>query len=78
MERSRMKVTIKNLGAVREAEIELKPLTVFVGPNNTGKTWTAYIVSAIFGFLRLVRIYANGLLARETNHFLIRPLEKCQ
>lgn len=45
-----MKVLIKNLGTVREAEIELKPLTVFVGPNDTGKKWTAYTVAAIFGY----------------------------
>jgi hypothetical protein len=45
-----MKVKIKNFGAVREAEIELKPLTVFVGPNNTGKTWTAYTIAAILGY----------------------------
>ncbi|MBA2682785.1 MAG: AAA family ATPase [Ktedonobacteraceae bacterium] len=44
-----MKISIRNLGAVREAEIDLKPLTVFVGPNSTGKTWTAYVLSGIFG-----------------------------
>ena len=44
-----MKISIRNLGAVREAEIDLKPLTVFVGPNSSGKTWTAYMLSGIFG-----------------------------
>jgi hypothetical protein len=43
-----MKAHIRNLGAVTQAEIDLKPLTIFVGPNNTGKTWTAYALSAIF------------------------------
>ncbi|MCX6678613.1 MAG: AAA family ATPase [Methanothrix sp.] len=58
-----MKVTIKNLGAVREAEIELKPLTVFVGPNNTGKTWTANIISAIlgpYGWGKYANAYSEG------------------
>ena len=44
-----MKIKINNLGALKQAEIALKPLTVFVGPNNTGKTWTAYTLSAILG-----------------------------
>lgn len=44
-----MKVTILNLGTIKEMEISLKPLTIFIGPNNTGKTWTAYMLSGIFG-----------------------------
>lgn len=44
-----MKITFHNLGAVREAEIDQKPLTIFVGPNNTGKTWTAYAIAGILG-----------------------------
>ncbi|MDQ2805901.1 MAG: ATP-binding protein [Chloroflexota bacterium] len=44
-----MKISIRNLGAVREAEIDLKPLTIFIGPNSSGKTWTAYLLSGIFG-----------------------------
>jgi predicted ATP-dependent endonuclease of OLD family len=43
-----MKVKIKNLGAVEKATIDLKPLTVFVGPNNSGKTWAAYTIASIF------------------------------
>jgi len=59
-----MKVAIKNLGAVREAEIELKPLTVFVGPNNAGKTWTANLLSAILGpigFKNYAAAYSRGI-----------------
>jgi len=41
-------ISISNLGRVKNADIELKPLTVFIGPNNTGKTWSAYLVYAIF------------------------------
>jgi predicted ATP-dependent endonuclease of OLD family len=36
------------MGAIREGEIEIKPLTVFIGPNNSGKTWAAYGISSIF------------------------------
>jgi AAA15 family ATPase/GTPase len=58
-----MKVKICNLGVVEEAEINLKPLTVFIGHNNTGKTWTAYTVAGLFGkygYARYVRAYFDG------------------
>ncbi len=44
-----MKLRIKNLGAVHDASLEIKPFTVFVGPNNTGKTQTAYVIGGILG-----------------------------
>src|SRR6266487_1100036 len=45
-----MKVEIRNLGVIKEkANIELKPLTVFIGPNNAGKTWLAYSLAGILG-----------------------------
>ena len=44
-----MKVEIRNLGVIEKAEIDLKPLTVFIGGNGEGKTWAAYTLSAIFG-----------------------------
>ncbi len=60
-----MKVSIQNLGAVKQAEIEIKPLTVFVGENGTGKTWAAYSLAGIlgkFGFLNFTGWYlVNGL-----------------
>jgi predicted ATPase len=44
-----MKAVILNLGAVKKAEIELRPLTVFLGSNGTGKTWAAYAISGVLG-----------------------------
>jgi|GEM_PF-6808252 len=42
-----MKIKICNLGVIQAAEIELRPLTVFIGHNSEGKTWTAQACSAI-------------------------------
>ncbi|QDU39462.1 hypothetical protein Mal4_38070 [Maioricimonas rarisocia] len=42
-----MKLHIRNLGRIEEAEIDWRPLTVFVGETNTNKTWTAYAAYAL-------------------------------
>lgn len=43
-----MNIKIQNLGAIKEACIDLnKKLTVFCGPNNTGKTYVSYIIYAL-------------------------------
>lgn len=58
-----MKVKIANLGVVEKAEIDLKPLTVFIGRNGTGKTWTAYTLASIFtqyGFNQYLKNYLDG------------------
>lgn len=43
-----MKIHVKNLGALRQAEFELGDFTIICGGNNTGKTYATY---ALFGFL---------------------------
>lgn len=43
-----MKIKIKNLGALKQAEFTLGDLTIICGGNNTGKTYATY---ALFGFL---------------------------
>lgn len=43
-----MKIHIQNLGSIKEFAFELKKgLTIFCGPNNTGKTYAAYAVYSI-------------------------------
>jgi AAA15 family ATPase/GTPase len=43
-----MKIKIKNLGILKEAEFTLGDFTIICGGNNTGKTYATY---ALFGFL---------------------------
>lgn len=69
-----MKIKIKNLGIIEQAEINIKPLTVFVGENNTGKTWTAYLLAAIFG-VEGYRKYLETQLDLK-NDFNYLPLEE--
>jgi len=44
-----MKLTLTNFGRIDHAELDIRPLTVFIGPNNTNKTWAAY---ALYGLGR--------------------------
>ena len=43
-----MKISLENLGVLKQAEFELGDLTIVCGNNNTGKTYATY---ALFGFL---------------------------
>lgn len=43
-----MRVRLKNLGPLKQAQFELGDMTIICGPNNTGKTYATY---ALFGFL---------------------------
>jgi hypothetical protein len=64
-----MKLSLEKLGRIERAEIEIRPLTVLVGANNTNKTWAAY---ALYGLLRYltwrkpavagVRSYGSSLM----------------
>ncbi|MEW6351913.1 MAG: AAA family ATPase [Thermodesulfobacteriota bacterium] len=69
-----MKIHISGLGVIPELQVFLKPLTVFVGENGTGKTWTAYSIAALFGeygFKRYVNAYLQGRTA-----FRYPPVER--
>jgi hypothetical protein len=47
-----MKITIKHLGALEQAEFTLADLTIICGNNNSGKTYATY---ALYGFLTFWR-----------------------
>lgn len=47
-----MKIAIKNLGAIKQAEFTLGELTIICGGNNTGKTYATHATYGFFDFLR--------------------------
>ena len=56
---------VSNFGPIAEASIELRPMSVFVGPSNTGKSYMAALVYALHRFF-------NGY---SVNPFLTRGLQ---
>lgn len=49
IQQPKVEISVKNFGPIVEANIDLRPLTVFVGPSNTGKTYFATLVYALHG-----------------------------
>ncbi len=43
-------LTVSNFGPISEASIELRPMSVFVGPSNTGKSYMAALIYALHQF----------------------------
>jgi len=43
-----LKLEIKDFGPISSGKIDLKPLTIFVGPNNSGKSYAALLIHSIF------------------------------
>ena len=49
------RLDVRNFGPIVRAGVDLRPLTVFIGPSNTGKSWLAILIYALhqcFGYPR--------------------------
>ena len=53
------RISISNLGPIESAELELRPLTILVGPNNTGKSHAALLVYALTQALRSTPMWGS-------------------
>ena len=63
-------VSVRDLGPIGRASVDIKPLTVFVGPNNSGKS---YMALAIYCLSRTLA--GGGLTGREPVLQLDLPLK---
>ena len=54
---------VKNFGPIVEAKIDLRPLTVLVGPSNTGKSYLAILLYALHRFLSEGSLYGDPFLS---------------
>ena len=46
MNQADLRLVVDNLGPIRHADVALRPLTVLIGRNNTGKTYLAQALYA--------------------------------
>ena len=54
-----LELTISNFGPIAEASLELRPMSVFVGPSNTGKSYMAALVYALHRFFNGYSVNTN-------------------
>ena len=45
-----LELTVSNFGPIAEANIDLRPMSVFVGPSNTGKSYMAVLIYSLHKF----------------------------
>ena len=64
-----LRLVVKNLGPIGSADVEVRPLTVLIGKNNTGKT---YLAQALYAALRT----PENLRPRFTRIFTSDELEQ--
>ena len=61
----RTTLSVKDFGPIAEATIDLRPLTVFVGASNTGKSYLAILLYALHRFFGRSNAPFEPLLARS-------------
>ncbi|ADM27606.1 conserved hypothetical protein [Ignisphaera aggregans DSM 17230] len=67
------RLKVKNFGYVGEGKIELAPITVLIGPNNTGKSYTAMLLYALIkSSQRIIKTVKFPLIGSV----LVKDLEK--
>ena len=55
---------VKNFAKVKEAKIELSPFTLFIGDNNSGKS---YLMTLVYGLMRYTATIINIIFKNEKN-----------
>ena len=77
-------IKVKNFGPIEEAKIDLRPLTVFVGESNTGKTYLAALIYALHKHVEGISqfpwadyvVYYFGAIRRLRDHHSQEELEQ--
>ena len=73
-EKKTIKLEVSDFGPISAAEIELRPLTVFVGPSNTGKSYLAVLIYALHQFFGAYKGIARNRGMPERLNSLGLPL----
>ena len=78
-----VRISVSNFGPIERGSIDLRPMNIFVGPSNTGKTYLAVLIYAIHkilnGFFRFpplersldpTNIEISRISSQETDHLV--------
>ena len=59
--RESIRLAVTDFGPIARAEVDLRPLTVFIGPSNTGKSYLAILIYALHSLFSIDRFRRSGL-----------------
>ena len=65
VDKDSLELEVANFGPIVDGRIDLRPLTVFVGPSNTGKSYLAILIYALH------RFFASGMSGRMRDGILL-------
>ncbi len=65
-----MIIKFSNLGTIKETELDLRPLTVIIGPNNSNKTYIAYSVYGLWAFFERYVISPEPSFTEQTENLI--------
>ena len=69
-----VEISVKNFGPIAEGTVDLRPLTVFVGPSNTGKSYFSTLVYALQGVFKSFSSFVFfSALIKELRYRLFSP-----
>ena len=75
-----LQLSVSNFGPIAKANIDLRPLTVFVGPSNTGKSYLAILIYALHRFfVRYIgsrRFEFNSIYSMDRKGVEQQPLDE--
>jgi len=61
----RLRIEIENFGPIASGSFELRPLTLFIGPNNTGKSYAATLAHSIVRTVPRTMFFEKREISRE-------------
>ena len=68
--RGEYRLDVRNFGPIAKASVDLRPLTVFIGPSNTGKSYLAILLYALHQCFGAGNVGPYALHPRSRNRFL--------
>lgn len=71
-----LRLVVENLGPIKRANVSVRPLTVLIGRNNTGKTYLAQALYSSFRAIEDLRPRPTQLLTTDERNQLARALRK--
>ena len=83
-EQGALQLRVEEFGPIIEAQVDMRPLTVFVGPSNTGKSYLAILIYALhrffsgdlaLGFQSFDSIYPEKSFRKQFKS-IVKPLRK--